>query len=157
MFIRTESDEATYNLHILLRFEMERAFFSGDLGVDDIPAAWNEKFTKYFGITPANDKDGCLQDIHWSAGLIGYFPTYSLGNLYAAQFFAKARADLGDLDAMFARGEFAPLLEWLQNNIHRQGRRYRAGDLVKRVTGKPLGSEALMAYMNAKFGELYGF
>jgi carboxypeptidase Taq len=156
-FIRTESDEATYNLHILLRFEMERAIFSGDLTVDDVPSAWNEKFTKYFGITPANDKDGCLQDVHWSAGLIGYFPTYSLGNLYAAQFFAKAREDLGDLDAMFARGEFAPLAEWLRKNIHRQGRRYRAGELVERVTGKPLGSDALMSYMNAKFGALYGF
>lgn len=156
-FIRTESDEATYNLHILLRFEMERAFFSGNMSVDDVPAAWNEKFKRYFGITPSQDADGCLQDVHWSAGLFGYFPTYTLGNLYAAQFFAKARADLGDVDAMFAKGDFAPLKGWLVENIHCHGRRYRAGELVERVTGKPLGSEALMSYMNAKFGALYGF
>jgi carboxypeptidase Taq len=156
-YIRTESDEATYNLHILLRFEMERAFFSGDLSVDDIPAAWNEKFEKYFGLKVDADKNGCLQDVHWSAGLIGYFPTYTLGNLYASQFFAQARADLGDLDAMFAKGEFAPLLEWLNKNIHADGRRYRAGELVERVTGKPLSSDALMEYMDTKFGALYGF
>ena len=156
-FIRVEADEATYNLHILLRFEMERAFFSGDLQVNDIPGAWNEKFKKYFGIVPENHAQGCLQDVHWSAGLVGYFPTYSLGNLYAAQFFAKARTDLGDLDAMFAKGDFAPLKDWLTKNIHAHGRRYRAGELVERVTGKPLGSEDLMEYMTKKYGEVYGF
>ncbi|MFH1978503.1 MAG: carboxypeptidase M32 [Candidatus Aenigmatarchaeota archaeon] len=156
-FIRVEADEATYNLHILLRFEMERAFFSGDLKVDDIPGAWNEKFKSYFGITPPNDAQGCMQDVHWSAGLVGYFPTYALGNLYSAQFFAKANEDLGDLHAQFAKGEFAPLKKWLQDNIHSHGRRYLACELVERVTGKPLGSEAVMAYMNKKFGELYGF
>jgi carboxypeptidase Taq len=156
-FIRVEADEATYNLHILLRFEMERAFFSGNLKVDDIPGAWNEKFKSYFGITPPNDAQGCLQDVHWSAGLVGYFPTYALGNLYAAQFFVKANADLGDLHAQFAKGEFAPLKKWLRDNIHIHGRRYRANELVERVTGKPLGSESLMAYMNKKFGGLYGF
>ncbi|MEW5700656.1 MAG: carboxypeptidase M32 [Candidatus Zixiibacteriota bacterium] len=156
-FIRVEADEATYNLHILLRFELERAFFSGQLSVDDIPAVWNEKFRAYFGLTPPTDREGCLQDVHWSAGYIGYFPTYSLGNLYAAQLFAQAQSDLGDLDAMFARGEFAPIKEWLGRKIHSQGRRFRAADLVQRVTGKPLSSAALMSYMNAKFGALYGF
>jgi len=156
-FIRVEADEATYNLHILLRFEMERAFFSGDLKVDDIPAAWNEKFKSYFGLTPKDDAQGCLQDVHWSAGLIGYFPTYALGNLYAAQFFAKADADLGGLHAQFAKGEFAPLKRWLHDNIHCHGRRYLANQLIERVTGKPLSHDALMAYMNKKFGELYGF
>jgi len=156
-FIRTEADEATYNLHILLRFELERAIFSGNLSVDELPAVWNEKFKASFGLTPSKDSEGCLQDVHWSCGYIGYFPTYSLGNLYAAQFFAQARLDLGDLDAMFARGDFAPLKEWLRTRIHSQGRRYRAADLVQRVTGKPLSPAPLMCYMNAKFGALYGF
>jgi len=155
--IRVEADEATYNLHILLRFEMERAFFSGNLTVDDIPGAWNEKFKSYFGLTPPNDAEGCLQDVHWSAGYIGYFPTYCLGNLYAAQFFAKAQKDLGDLHGQFAKGEFAALKNWLRQNIHRHGRRYRAGQLVERVTGQPLSSKPLIDYMTKKFGELYGF
>lgn len=154
-FIRVEADEVTYNLHIMIRFELERAFFRGDLKVDDVPAAWNTTFEKYLGIRPPDDRRGCLQDVHWSAGLIGYFPTYSLGNLYAAQFFAKADADLGGLHAQFAKGQFLPLRDWLRKNIHQHGRRYLATDLVQRVTGKPLSSDALMAYMGKKFGEVY--
>lgn len=156
-FIRTESDEGTYNLHILIRFELERAFFAGQLTVDDVPAAWNKKYQDYLGITPPDDSIGCMQDVHWSAGLIGYFPTYSLGNLYSAQFFAQAKKDLGDLDADFAKGEFSRLKKWLNDNIHSHGRRYLAAELVKKVTGKPLSHEALMTYMNAKFGALYEF
>ncbi len=156
-FIRVEADEATYNMHILLRFEIESAFFNGDLALKDVPFAWNEKFEKYFGIKPPDDAQGCLQDVHWSAGLIGYFPTYTLGNLYAAQFFAKADEELGGLHAQFEKGDFKPLLEWLRKNIHQHGRRYRAGDLVQRVTGAPLSHKHLMEYMNKKFGELYGF
>ncbi len=155
-YIRVEADEATYNLHILLRFEMESAFFNGDIKVEDVPAIWNEKFEKYFGIKPPDDREGCLQDVHWSAGLIGYFPTYTLGNLYAAQFFAKAGEDLGDLDSQFAKGDFSQLLGWLRENIHQHGQRYRAEDLVKKVTGKPLSHQPLMEYLNAKFSELYG-
>lgn len=155
-YIRVEADEATYNLHILLRFELESAFFNGDIKVEDVPAIWNEKFEKYFGIKPPNDKEGCLQDVHWSAGLIGYFPTYTLGNLYAAQFFAKASEDLGDLDTQFAGGDFSQLLDWLRKNIHHHGQRYRAEDLVKKVTGKTLSHQPLMQYLNTKFGELYG-
>jgi carboxypeptidase Taq len=155
--IRVEADEATYNLHILLRFEMERAFFSGGLSVDDIPGAWNEKFKSYFGLTPPDDAQGCLQDVHWSAGYIGYFPTYCLGNLYAAQFFAKAQKDISDLSSQFAKGEYSALKTWLRQNIHRHGRRYRAGELVERITGLPLSSKPLIDYMTRKFGELYGF
>jgi carboxypeptidase Taq len=155
-FIRVEADEATYNLHILLRFEMEQAFFSGDLKIDDVPGVWNEKFKKYFGITPAKDSDGCLQDVHWSAGLIGYFPTYTLGNIYSAQFFQKAKADLGNLDSQIVAGNFGGLLGWLRSNIHCQGMRYRAEDLVKRVTGQPLNHKPLIDYLNTKYGELYG-
>lgn len=155
-FIRVEADEATYNLHILLRFEMETAFFNGDLKVADVPGVWNEKFKKYFGITPANDAQGCLQDVHWSAGLIGYFPTYTLGNLYSAQFFDKARADLGNLDDSFAKGDFSGLLGWLRENIHQHGSRYRPEKLVARVTGQPLSHKPLIEYLNAKYGALYG-
>src|SRR5436189_223310 len=108
-FIRVEADEATYNLHILLRFDLERPLISGDLQPADVPGVWNETFTKYFGMTPPDDARGCLQDIHWSGGMIGYFPTYALGNMYAAQFFAAASRDLADLPGAFARGEFAPL------------------------------------------------
>ena len=155
-FIRVEADEATYNLHILLRFEIEHAIFAGELKTDDIPGVWNEKFKEYFGITPPNDAIGCLQDIHWASGLMGYFPTYTLGNLYAAQFFAKAKEELGDLDDQFARGSFEGLLNWLREKIHRHGQRYRANDLVKHVTGKPLNHEYLINYLREKYKPLYG-
>jgi carboxypeptidase Taq len=153
--IRTEADEATYNLHIMLRFELEQALLNDELKTRDLPAAWNEKMKQYLGVTPPDDARGCLQDIHWSGGAIGYFPTYTLGNLYAAQFFEQADKDLGGLDAQFARGEFAPLLAWLRKNIHRHGKRYRAGELVKRVTGRDLSPEPLLAHLRRK-AELYG-
>jgi carboxypeptidase Taq len=155
-FIRTESDEATYNLHILLRFELEEALLTGDLSTRDLPAAWGEKMRTYLGITPPDDAKGCLQDIHWSGGAIGYFPTYTLGNLYSAQFFQQARQDLGDLDAMFAGGEFQPLLQWLRSNIHAHGRRFTAGQLVQRITGRPLSAQPLLDHLNQKGKELYG-
>src|SRR5947209_15113053 len=148
--IRTEADEATYNLHVLLRFELERAMLSGDLSVADIPGAWNEKMKKYLGLTPSDDAKGCLQDVHWSGGAIGYFPTYTLGNLYAAQFFQQARKDLGDLDAQFSRGEFGSLLNWLRENIHRHGRRSSARELVKQVTGQELSAEPLLRHLRRK-------
>jgi len=154
-FIRVESDEATYNLHILLRFQLEQALVTDELKASDLPAAWNERMKKYLGITPPNDAQGCLQDIHWSMGSIGYFATYTLGNLYAAQFYEQAATDLGDLDAMFSRGEFLPLLKWLREKIHRHGRRYTAGQLVQRVTGKPLSAEPLLNHLRAKAKELY--
>lgn len=153
--IRTEADEATYNLHVLLRFELEQALLNNELSTKDLPEAWNKKMRQYLSIAPPDDAHGCLQDIHWSGGAIGYFPTYTLGNLYAAQFFEQARQDLGDLDAQFARGEFAPLLGWLRKNIHTHGERYRAGELVKRITGKPLSAEPLMRHLRSK-AELYG-
>lgn len=154
--IRVEADEATYNLHILIRFELEQAVISGQLKVADLPGAWNEKYEQALGVRPPNDADGVLQDIHWSAGLIGYFPTYSLGNLYAGQFFAQADRDLGGLDAQIARGEFTPLREWLIDRIHRHGQRYTATELVQRVTGRPLSHAPLMKHLRDKFGALYG-
>jgi len=155
-FIRVEADEATYNLHVLLRFELEKSLLTGDLSVADLPGAWNERMQAYLGLTPPDAARGVLQDIHWATGSVGYFPTYTLGNLYAAQFFAQAQADLGDLDASFARGEFAPLLEWLRRKIHAEGQRYSARNLVERVTGKPLSAAPLLAHLATKAAEIYG-
>jgi carboxypeptidase Taq len=155
-FIRVEADEATYNLHIILRFEMEQALIRGDLKPADVPAAWNESVQKSFGLTPPNNALGCLQDIHWSMGGLGYFPTYTLGNLYAAQFMERARKDLGDLDAEFRRGDFSRLKTWLNDKVHRPGMRYRAGELCRRLTGKPLSHQPLLAYLRGKYAPLYG-
>jgi carboxypeptidase Taq len=155
-FIRVEADEATYNLHVLLRFEIEQAIISGNLAVADIPGAWNHRMQDLLHITPRNDAEGCLQDTHWSGGMFGYFPTYTLGNLYAAQFYEKAADDLGDLDAQFACGRFTGLREWLRTNIHIQGMRYRARDLVQHVTGKPLSHEPLMRHLRGRLGPQYG-
>jgi carboxypeptidase Taq len=155
-FIRVEADETTYNLHILLRFEIEQELIADQLRPEDVPDVWNTKFTKYFGITPPNAAQGCLQDIHWSMGGIGYFPTYTLGNMNAAQFFSAAKNELGNLDALFARGEFAPLKHWLNEQIHRRGKQYRAERLVEVVTGQPLSHVALMSHLRGKLEELYG-
>ena len=153
--IRVEADEATYNLHILVRFELEQALVNDELKVPDLPAAWNEKYRHYLGIEPPSDADGVLQDIHWSAGLIGYFPTYSLGNLYSAQFFAAANQELGDLQAQFGRGEFQPLRDWLRRNIHEAGQCYTPSELVQRVTGRSLAHDDLMKHLRSKFRPLY--
>ena len=155
-FIRVESDEATYNLHIMLRFDIERALIRGDLSVDDLPGAWNERIKSDLGLTVKEDRLGVLQDIHWPMGAIGYFPTYTLGNLYAAQFWVKINEVFPGLDSMLTKGEFAPLLGWLRENIHAHGRRYPAPELCKRITGKALSHEPLCEYLEAKFGPLYG-
>jgi carboxypeptidase Taq len=155
-FIRVEADEATYNMHIILRFELEQALIASDLQTPDVPGAWNERFTKTLGLTPPDDRQGCLQDIHWSFGGFGYFPTYTLGNLYAAQFMEQARRDLGDLDADFRRGEFGRLKTWLGDKIHKHGQRWRAGALCERVTGKPLSHKPLLTYLRTKYAPLYG-
>ncbi len=155
-FIRVEADEATYNLHILLRFDLERPLVAGDLQPADVPSVWNETFTKYFGLVPPDDAHGCLQDIHWSGGMIGYFPTYALGNMYAAQFFDCASRELGDLSGAFSRGEFGSLKTWLNEKIHKHGRRYRAQKLVEIVTGESLSPLPLVKHLHDKFDELYG-
>jgi len=154
--IRVEADEVTYNLHIIVRFELEQALIEGDLLVDDLPAAWNEKYATYLGIRPPNDADGVLQDIHWGAALFGYFPTYALGNLYAAQLCEQAARDLGGLDDAFAEGKFNVLLDWLREHVHRPGRCLTAAELVERVTGSPLRSEPLIAQLRSRFEPLYG-
>jgi carboxypeptidase Taq len=155
-FIRVEADEVTYNLHIILRFELEQALLTGDLKPADVPGAWNEKFRQMFDLTPASDNQGCLQDVHWSFGGLGYFPTYTLGNLYAAQFMEQARQDLGNLEDDFGRGEFGRLKSWLNDKIHRHGQRFRASELCRKVTGKSLDHRALIQYLQKKFGALYG-
>jgi carboxypeptidase Taq len=139
----------------LLRFELEQALLSGDLAVGEVPFAWNESMQRLLGLTPPDDAGGCLQDIHWSCGLFGYFPTYTLGNLYAAQLFARANAELGDLGPSFARGEFTPLLEWLRVKVHRQGRRYRSARLIEHATGAPPSPEPLVTALREKYGTLY--
>ncbi len=154
--IRVEADEATYNLHIIIRFELEQALLAGELPICELPGAWKEKYREYLGIEPPNDADGCLQDIHWSAGLIGYFPTYSLGNLYAAQFYEQADQELGGLDEQFARGEFAPLHQWLREKIHTPGQCYPATELGEQITGQKLSHAALMRYLKRKLEPLYG-
>lgn len=153
--IRVEADEVTYNLHILVRFELEQALVNGELGVNDLPGAWNEKYQSYLGVTPPNDADGVLQDIHWSAGLIGYFATYTLGNLYAAHFFRQADSDLGGLEEQFRRGGFQSLLGWLRQKIHSRGQCYTAAELVQDITGKPLSHRPFMEYLQTKYGALY--
>lgn len=155
--IRVEADEVTYNLHIILRFEIERALIAGEIEVADVPELWDMKFEQMFGIKVNHDGEGCLQDTHWAIGAIGYFPTYCLGNLYAAQFFDQIRRDLPDLDTQMANGDFLPLLAWLRKNIHGEGMRWLANDLVERVTGKPLDGTYLLAHLKEKYGALYGF
>lgn len=153
--IRVEADEVTYNLHIMLRFELELKLIGGDLDAAEVPAAWNAAYESYLGIVPPDDASGCLQDIHWSAGLIGYFPTYALGNLYAAQLFAAARRELGDLDAMFAEGDFQPLKRWLNQNVHQPGKLREAPELVRHVTNEPLSHEPLMRHLRNRFEPIY--
>jgi carboxypeptidase Taq len=154
--IRVEADELTYHLHIVLRFEIERDLVAGDLAVDEIPAVWNEKMEKYLGVRPQTDSEGCLQDIHWTHGALGYFPTYSLGSVLAAQLYARADEAIDDLDGKIRDGEFDPLHEWLTETVHRHGCRYTTDDLIYEATGEPLTADYFLEYAREKFGTLYG-
>jgi len=154
--IRVEADETTYGLHVMLRFDIERMLFAGDLAVADIPDYWNTRMREDLGVEVPDDRRGCLQDIHWSMGAMGYFPTYLLGSLHAAQMWEVVRRDLPDLDDSMARGEFAPLTAWLKEHVHGLGRRHRAGELIERISGQPLGAEPFMTYLEAKIRPLYG-
>jgi carboxypeptidase Taq len=148
--IRVNADETSYNLHIVLRFELELALVEGTLAVDDVPAAWNEGMERLLGIEVPDDAQGVLQDVHWGAGLFGYFPTYTLGNLIAAQLWIRALADLPDLEAEIARGEVGSLREWLREHIHRHGRKFPPRELLERVTGDSLRPEPFLEYLRAK-------
>jgi len=150
--IRVNADEVTYDLHITIRFELELALLSGDLRAADLPGAWNELYARHLGVRPANDREGCLQDIHWADGLIGYFPTYTLGNVYAAQLFAAAERTVGPLDDSFARGEFEPLREWLLEHVHRHGMRWPVAELVERATGKGPDPSYLVESLTERYG-----
>jgi carboxypeptidase Taq len=154
--IRVEADEATYSLHVILRFELEVALVEGTLAVADLPAAWNDRMRELLGIEVPDDAHGCLQDVHWAHGSIGYFPTYALGNVVAAQLWEAARRDLPGLDDALAAGDCAPLLGWLREHVHRHGRLLDPPDLVERAAGGPLDPAPLLAYLEDKYGALYG-
>ncbi|MFM9058125.1 MAG: carboxypeptidase M32 [Planctomycetaceae bacterium] len=155
-FIRVEADEVTYNLHVMLRFDLERAVIQGDLAVGDLPAAWNERFERDFGMRPPGDAEGVLQDIHWSAGLWGYFPTYTLGTMHSAQLMAAAVRDLPGLSLEFAAGRFTALLGWLRERIHAAGRTVESDALVERATGWPVAETWLLESLRDRYGPAHG-
>lgn len=155
-FIRVEADEATYNLHIMLRFDLEMAMMEGSLAIEDLPEAWNEKFEDFFGVRPPDDAKGVLQDVHWSSGLIGYFPTYALGNLIASQLWERIQEDLPELETQIEQASFSDLLEWLREHIHQHGSKYEPMELLKRVTATGLEAGPYMRYLETKFNQIYG-
>lgn len=153
---RVESDELTYNLHIILRFEIERDLIEGVLEVKDVPRVWNEKMEAALGVVPSNDADGCLQDVHWSFGGIGYFPSYTLGKLYAAMEWNAMQAEIPDVKSHIASGDFAPILSWLRTNIHEYGRTESPSQIIQRVSGRPLTEVDFLNYVGAKARNVYG-
>lgn len=157
--IRVESDEVTYTMHVILRYEIEKKLLDGSMAVDDIPRVWNELMVEYLGENsrPENDAEGCLQDVHWSAGALGYFPTYSLGAMYACQIYECAKKELGaSLEECIAKGEFTPLRKWLNEKIHSSGSFHRNGDeLMIAVTGKPLDPSVFLSYLRTKYTSIY--
>lgn len=155
-YIRVEADELTYNFHIILRFELEQAMLNGDLAAADLPTAWNDKMQELLGIVPPTDSEGCLQDVHWSRPGFGYFPTYALGNLYAAQLFAAATAQNPAVQTELEAGKTEALVSWLRENVHQHGRKFPPSELIQRATGQPLDHAPFMAYVTAKFSEIYG-
>ena len=153
--IRVEADELTYHMHILLRFEIERDLIRGNLDVSEVPSVWNDKMEEYLGIRPDTDAEGCLQDIHWTHGNFGYFPTYSLGSVLAAQLFAAAEDDLGNLDDDIRAGEFDRLHDWLTTNVHGHGCRYTTPDLIREASGEAFTAEYFLDYATEKYSDLY--
>jgi len=155
--IRVEADEVSYSLHIILRFDLERELFSGSLDPADLPSAWRAKMKELLGIEPDTDSQGALQDVHWSMGAFGYFPSYALGNLYGLQFWEKLASDLPQADEMIAKGNFTAILSWLRDNIYVWGCRQDPKDLLKTVTGKSLSAEPFLGYVESKYAGIYGF
>lgn len=154
--IRVEADEATYNLHILIRFDLEQKLIEEDFPIDDLPAEWNRQYQECLGVQSDTDSEGVLQDVHWSAGLFGYFPTYTLGNLAATQLFHAAQSQIGDVNEMFAAGQFAPLLGWLRENVHQHGARHSSSELIKDASGEELNASYLINDLKGKLLPLYG-
>lgn len=155
--IRIECDEVHYVLHIILRFEIELGLIDGSIKVKDLPRVWNSKVKELIGAEVKNDVEGCMQDVHWSNGLFGYFPTYALGSIYAAQFYEAMRQEIKDLDARVARGDFDKAREWLTEKVHKHGAKYLAEDVVKKACGKGLSPDAFVNYLNEKYSKIYGF
>ena len=154
--IRTEADEVTYHFHVMIRYEIEKALIEGSLAPKDLKAKWNEMYDKYLGIKPTDDKTGVLQDVHWSHGSFGYFPTYTLGSFYAAQFYNQAHKDINGLHEQVAQGELGGLLHWLREKVHIYGRRYNSEDLCVRITGQKLDPSFFIQYIQAKYKDVYG-
>jgi carboxypeptidase Taq len=153
--IRVEADELTYHMHIVLRFEIERELIEGELDVEDVPEVWNAKMEEYLGIRPETDAEGALQDIHWAHGSFGYFPTYTLGSVLAAQLYASADREIDDLEGRIREGEFGPLRDWLRENVHRHGCRYTTPELIEEATGEAFSADRFLEYVDEKYGELY--
>ena len=153
-FIRVEADELTYHAHIYIRYLIEKALVAGELEVRDVPGFWNDRYGEYLGIRPAHDGEGCLQDVHWSYGSFGYFPTYSFGSFQAAQLHAAMKREMPDFDAKIERGEFAPILKWLREKVHVHGKRYSSDELLKQVTGEELKVSHFMTYVRGKYGAI---
>ncbi len=153
--IRIEADEVTYNQHIMIRYEIEKGLINGGFEVSELPAVWNEKMNEYLGVKPTDDAHGVLQDVHWAGGLFGYFPSYSLGNIYAAQFRNKMKEEIPDLDELVRTGDFAVIKSWLNEKIHQYGQVVEPVDLMKRVTGEEINSKYLVEYFNEKYTDLY--
>jgi len=154
--IRVRADEVTYNLHVVLRFELEKALLTQDLAVSDLPEAWKTKMTAYLGLTPPDDTDGVLQDIHWSSGLVGSFPSYTLGNVASVQLFEAARRAHPVMADDIRAGRFAPLYEWMRDHVYVHGRKFLPSELLQRATGSPLTAEPYLRYLREKFSDLYG-
>ena len=153
--IRTEADEVTYHFHVMIRYEIEKALITGNIAPKDLPAKWNELYDRYLGVKPKDDKTGVLQDVHWSHGSFGYFPTYTLGSFYAAQFFHQAQQDINGLDEQVKNGDFATLLQWLRKKVHIHGRRYTSQELCERITGQNLDAAFFMRYATEKYAGVY--
>ncbi len=153
--IRIEADELTYNLHIMIRYEIEKALINQDISVSELPDIWNDKVEEYLGVRPKNDQEGVLQDIHWSNGLIGYFPSYTLGNIYAAQFYYKIKEEINDFDELVENGQLKVINNWFTENIHKHGKLLNPGQIIKKVTGEPSNSKYLNKYLKDKYFKVY--
>jgi carboxypeptidase Taq len=153
-FVRVDADEATYSLHVIVRFELEQELLDGSLSTGDLPEAWNARYAEYLGVDVPDDRLGVLQDVHWAGGSFGYFPTYALGNVIGLQIWERVRGELPDLDEQFRRGEFGPLHEWLREHVYRHGRKYTPQELLERVVGGGMDAGPYVRYLREKFGAL---
>jgi len=154
--IRIDADELTYSLHVIIRYEMEKLLINSDIDIDDVPRLWNEKYKEYLGVEPENDAEGVLQDVHWSGGDFGYFPSYALGNLYGAQIFHTLKQEIPDWDQKICSGDLSLITQWLKENVHQHGAVLKPAELIQKVTGEELSAKYFVEYLNDKFGQLYG-